>query len=310
MNRSENYCFTTNNPEEGFTEYLLGLPDLKKAKYVTFGHEVGSECKTPHLQGFIQFSSLKSEKAVRLLLPGSHVERMKKTQEAAIAYAQKDGDWREAGVRPLTNAGKGAKVKENWDDVWEKAKEGRIEEIPAKIRFAHIKQIEHIHNKYGRQLPECPDIKLHRWQEEMFELLKEKPQERIIHLVIDPVGGAGKSTFAGWLMNKLEGVELFSGGKSIDIAYMVTTKIKIALFDFARCQDDHRPWNIVEKIKDGKVQSSKYESSMKYFPTPHVVVFTNSDIEEGKLSLDRINRIWLSESVESASSSSWIPYKK
>jgi hypothetical protein len=240
---------------------------------------------TFHLQGFIVFKTLKSLKQVMELGLG-HVSVMYSTIEDCIAYCKKDGDWMDAGTAPCSQKEKGQKCKDLYEGVWKAATEGRIDDIPERIRFKHIKQIEHIHAKYGRHLPSCPDIELKDWQEEVFEHLQEQPDSRKILIIVDKVGGQGKSTFCRWLLNKLDGVELFAGGSTRDIAYMVKSP-KIALFDFARCQEDHLPWTAVEQVKNGQVANSKYESKMKYFDTPHVVVFTNHDVPIGVLSADR-----------------------
>lgn len=285
MERSRNWCFTLNNPTIENEEDILALPHAGLCDYVCYGRETGS-MGTYHLQGFVNFNSLKSLKQVMELGLG-HVTRMYSTQAQAMDYCKKDMDWMEAGRMPMNPAEKGQACKDLYKGCWDAAKEGRLDDIPESIRFRHIKAIEHIQAKYGRHLPPCPDIELKDWQEELYEHLQNEPDSRKILIIIDKEGGQGKSTFCRWLLHKIDGVELFSGGTSKDIAYALKSP-KVALFDFARCLEEHRPWNIVEQVKNGAVFNSKYESGMNYFPIPHVVVFTNQDVEEGKLSEDRI----------------------
>jgi len=104
-------------------------------------------------------------------------------------------------------------------------------------------------------------------------------------------------------MHMYEGVEMFGAGKSSDLCCAVKSP-KIALFDFARCMSDSSPWNAVEQIKNGCVFNAKYDSGMKFFPVPHVFVFTNSLPDSNKLSADRLVITELSK--PSASSPTWI----
>jgi len=260
-------------------------------------------CETPHLQGYIRFENAMRFESVRSLLMDNHVEEMYSDTGAAIRYAQKEGDFEEFGKRPLDQKAKGKAGADMWKGVWEAAREGKLEDIPEKIRFTHIKQIEHIHQRYGNHKPPKPEIELKDWQDKACDILNHPPDSRQIFIFVDYIGGAGKSTFCRWLMNMYEGVEMYGASKSSDISYCVKNP-KIALFDFARCMADSSPWNAVEMVKNGCVFNSKYESGMKFFSIPHVFVFTNTPPESGKLSVDRIVTIELSK--PSASSSSWI----
>ena len=48
----------------------------------------------------------------------------------------------------------------------------------------------------------------------------------------------------------------------------------------------------------GMVFSSKYTSTSKCFPHPHVIIFTNRDIPDDAFSADRPKRRWLSDPAE------------
>jgi len=293
--RSRNFSFTCNNYSDEDQEYIASL----EYRYLTFGREVGSQ-GTPHLQGTIVFEEAKSLRHVLKLLPGCHVEPTRNL-DASINYSQKDKDFVEYGQKP--HQGARSDLQRAVEEVRKGMSLKGMRSLHPEVMCRYGRFIEQI--KQDTQLPPMPDIELKEWQRSLVQCLSSPAEDRTIHLVIDPVGGAGKTTFCRWLVNSLPDVELFGSGKGADIAYAVQEP-SIALFDFARSQDEYRPWGMVEQIKNGIVFSSKYNSGVKYFKSPHVVVFTNSDVEEGKLSADRINRIWLSESVISASSSCWI----
>lgn len=135
---SRGWCFTLNNYcliEEKFIEDI-------NCRYITFGHEVGSECHTPHLQGYILFKDAKSFETVKGLFPDrTHIEAAK-TVAQAIDYAQKDGvDIYERGDRPKTNKEKGnaEEQKERYKQAVKLAKEGNIEAIEEVDPVLHLR---------------------------------------------------------------------------------------------------------------------------------------------------------------------------
>lgn len=293
--RSRNFSFTCNNYEDTDQEYIASLD----YRYLVFGREVGGQ-GTKHLQGTIIFNEAKSLRNVVKLMPGCHVECTRNV-DASIKYSKKDGDFNEYGDPP--SQGKRTELQAAVEEVKKGMSLKGLRSLFPEVMCRYGRFIEQVKQDHSR--PSVPSIELKQWQSDMVQHLNSQADDRTIHVVIDPVGGAGKSTFCKWLLNALPDVELFGSGKGADIAY-ACQEPRVALFDFARSQDEYRPWGMVEQIKNGVVFSAKYNSGVKYFKSPHVVVFTNSDVEPGKLSEDRINRIWLSESVESASSVSWI----
>jgi hypothetical protein len=52
-----------------------------------------------------------------------------------------------------------------------------------------------------------------------------------------------------------------------------------------------------EKLKNGQIYSSKYQSRLKVFDVPHVIYFSNSPPPIGVWSADRLQHILLSEHV-------------
>jgi hypothetical protein len=137
--RHRGFIFTHNNYPDTGTE------DAVDCQYMLYGKEVGTS-GTPHLQGYVYYATMKSEKQVRADLPGCHVEPAV-TVEAAIAYCKKDGDWSERGTPPSTSKARNAKggqaEKDKWDAARLAAEESRDEDIPPDIRFKHYKAVEH-----------------------------------------------------------------------------------------------------------------------------------------------------------------------
>jgi hypothetical protein len=111
--------------------------------YCVIGQEVG-ESGTPHLQGYIYFGTLKSLPQLRALNPRAHYEMARGTVEENFAYCTKDGNFEERGVRPATQAEKGAKGAARIKELWKLAKQGSFESLPPQ----NIKTWEYIHSKY------------------------------------------------------------------------------------------------------------------------------------------------------------------
>jgi len=147
------WCFTTNNYDQA-AENLV--KDLEGTKYHVYGREVGAS-GTPHLQGFVQFLSAKSFKAVQKLLPsGSHIEPTKGRPDQAAAYCKKDGDFFECGAPPTTPAQQGDDERTRYKRAWESAVAGDLDSIPPDILLRHYTTIKKIKSDHQSLPPSQP----------------------------------------------------------------------------------------------------------------------------------------------------------
>lgn len=130
------------------------------------------------------------------------------------------------------------------------------------------------------------------WQNELIDIVKEdcKKDCRKIHWIWSKKGCKGKTILAKHLVLKYGAIVV--GGRIQDACYCIQKKIengeeiKIVIFDVAR--SGKLPcFESVEKIKNGLVFSSKYESGMLVFDVPHVIIFANIEPDTLKLSDDR-----------------------
>jgi len=121
---------------------------------------------------------------------------------------------------------------------------------------------------------------LYEWQEYLLYDVFAKPvNSRRITVILDLVGGQGKTTFANWIANILPDVQIFGTGKPCDLSFAVEPTLRIALFDFTRQSHHDHPWEVLESIKDQRVWCSKYQSHTKWITHPvHVVAFTNTPL--------------------------------
>jgi hypothetical protein len=86
-------------------------------------------------------------------------------------------------------------------------------------------------------------------------------------------------------------------GRQMDAAFSYTGQ-SIVLFDLARAVETATLKDLYivgEKLKNGQIYSSKYQSRMKVFHVPHVIYFSNSPPPIGVWSADRLQHILLSE---------------
>lgn len=148
-----NFCFTLNNWQNKEWAYLETI----KCKYIVYGREIGEKEQTPHLQGFITFTSAKTLSAAFKALKHCHVE-IAATIHEAIKYCKKGGDFTERGKAPMSQQEKGATEVERYQQAWEAAKAGDIEAIPADIRFKCYNTIRSIAKDYATPPDDLDDV--------------------------------------------------------------------------------------------------------------------------------------------------------
>lgn len=134
MSKSRNFVFTWNNYTEDSIAHLASL----ECKYMIYGKEVAPTTGTPHLQGFIVFANPRSRTgAIAAIGKGVYVAIARGDELQNEVYCSKDKAYFEKGVRPKTQKEKGVTEKQRWADALTAAKEGRVDDIPADIRFRY-----------------------------------------------------------------------------------------------------------------------------------------------------------------------------
>lgn len=110
--RSKYWCFTWNNYTEENVELVKSSTE-RDADYVVFGYETCPTTGTPHLQGYIEFRTRKKFETVRRLWnPSVHWEPRRATQEEAILYCKKEGNYFESGSKTQQRQGKRNDIQE------------------------------------------------------------------------------------------------------------------------------------------------------------------------------------------------------
>ena len=287
------WCFTLNNYTDEEYENLKSIfPE--HVRYMILAKEVGDENETPHIQGYCQFNPKKRFENVKEILgERCHIEKCKGNPAQNIEYCKKGGDFVEFGE--CKGSGK-QKIR----TIIEKLREGgKVSEIiesdlchsyvtnRQNIRMT-LKDITEEVASENREKKDIQKIKLHPWQRDLIEMFNQYSEnDRVIFWIYDPVGGAGKSYFCDYMSDKDPmNVIVMDNQMSRDISCAYGGQ-KYVLFDFVREEEHDIKYGVLEKLKNGRIFSAKYESHVKVFKKPTVCVFANHVPRVKMLSIDR-----------------------
>lgn len=110
------WCWTLNNPTEAEKEHLSLVQLLNdQIQYLVYQLEEGSEQRTPHLQGYVEFASrVTRNQAKEKISQRCHIERRRGTGQEARQYCKKDdgrlgGPW-EFGEFTETTSSRGSRT--------------------------------------------------------------------------------------------------------------------------------------------------------------------------------------------------------
>jgi len=277
------YVFTLNNPEGD-------LPEWSKIRYVSWQLEKG-ENGTPHWQGYVELTAPQRLAAMKKWLPRAHFESRKGTREEAREYTRKgdtrvDGPW-ERGAFDAGGSGARGDLASARDFILTGVTRRQIlEEIPEVLakypRFVETCLKVAAEDKVTKVL----ELEPRPWQAKVLEMVEEAPDPRQILWIFDPIGNTGKTHLARYMVDKL-GAFYTNGGKAVDITHAYSGE-RIVIFDYVRDHKEYVGYGVIEQLKNGILFSPKYESGMKRFDTPHVMVLANFLPDSSKFSEDRL----------------------
>lgn len=293
--RTRHFCFTVNNYTNADDDLLKALGQAEGTTYLVYGYETG-ESGTPHLQGYIVFSTTKRFAQVKSVLPrGAHVEPKRGTPEQASEYCKKDGLFQEFGTLPRTAGGAA---------VFDDFKQWVLSQYRESGYPPHERLIAQTYPalfvRYGRKLQDlvahtCPQPiiehePLRGWQVDLYEAVAAPcVDKRSIIFYVDEEGGKGKSYFQRFISGTHpERVQVLGIGKRDDLAHVVQEEKDIFLFNCCRGQSEFLNYAFLEMLKDRIIFSPKYDSTTKVLRRiPHVVVFMNEAPDMTKMTEDR-----------------------
>lgn len=283
------YQFTWNNYTEEDELYIKDIV-APKADYLVYGKEVAPTTGTPHLQGLVYFKNKKSFNSTRKLLKENHIE-VGRSLEQLDHYNRKEGIITEYGVKP---------------------KQGNRNDITYLKELIYTEQLDYpeildrafeLCAKYSKFIRECLILRdnskvpkqelneLYPWEINLIQIIEKPPHDRQIFWVVDIVGGKGKSTFSRFLIDHYNAFYT-NGGKWTDIIHAYNNE-PVIIFDYVRASQEYVNYGVMEQFKNGTVFSPKYNSTMKRFPTPHVIAFSNFMPDTTQFSNDRLQIIQL-----------------
>lgn len=245
---SDRWCFTWNNYKEVDIVVLVDTFKKKGLTYV-FGREVGEENETPHLQGYVEAGDKMKFRPSSFgkWWSKAHWEKCKGTPRQNMLYAVKEG----------------GEVFKSEDLILPRAlaKITKQDLRPQQLAIAD-KYRDFEDAKFGRK----------------------------VHWYWEEAGGWGKSVLATYMIDQMGALEL--SGATKDAFHGLSTvldqrDVPIIIFDIPRSQHEYVSYTSIEKIKDGKLFSPKYEGGMRRFNRPHVLCFANQPPDVDKLSHDR-----------------------
>lgn len=286
------WCFTHNN----YTDADIDAYKTLDTKYIVFGKETGSN-GTPHLQGFLilkrsQRLSFLRNHFLRLGLVPGHYEPARGTNEQAAEYCKKDGDYFEDGSFPA-GAGQRTDLRDGINSLVEvQSSLGRPITTPEAIRVDPVFILKHKNAPtVVRALFEPPTPQpatLRSWQHDLEQELLAPADDRSVLFYVDPLGGCGKTFFCRYMEDHYDSVQFVSSGASKDVAHILNPSKSVFLFNVEKNGMEFLSYRILEQLKDGRVFSPKYSSTVKrWYTNVHVVVFCNELPDLNKLTNDR-----------------------
>jgi hypothetical protein len=297
MSRSKNYAerksktwiFTLNNYTQGDIEAIRLTPQIN---YLICGEETAELTGTPHLQGYMQFIIAKRMTTIKKI-PGygrAHLEVARGSCEDNYRYCSKNNEFFELGDRAKVSQQGLAQVDNLIDQKMSGTTDRELYDahrayfVHSQVKIDRTVAKLHKCDKLSRFYARYADVELRPWQKVALQLLLLQDNRQIL-FCYEPKGNVGKSFLADYICAHHKGFE-WDYEKMADGAYAYDGE-PIVVFDIPR--SGHIPVGVVEKLKNGKMASPKYESTFKRFDPAKVIVFTNFRPEVGsELSIDRI----------------------
>ena len=187
---SRRWVFTLNNwTQQEYDHIATTARDDDMFSYLIAGKEVG-ENGTPHLQGYFYLSSPRRLSYLRQTLSArAHFERARGTHEQAASYCKKEGDFDEFGSFPTSHQGR----RSDWQAFREYILNEPSRPTDAMLfeRFPGLfaRYRDRIHEFVGLiRGPMELEVGEPRpgWQQDLWGVLREEPDRRQIHFVVDP----------------------------------------------------------------------------------------------------------------------------
>lgn len=140
------------------------------------------------------------------------------------------------------------------------------------------------------------------WQKLIYDILQDEPDHRKICWIYESTGNTGKSAFVKYMV-KNENALMCNGGKCKDLINLVYNAdmdlCSTVLWDLPRSNKGKVSYDAIECIKNGMICNTKYETGVKTFAPPHIIIFSNYEPENtDNLSEDRWCKFTINKNLE------------
>jgi len=322
--RYTSFLFTINNYDQICIDYINEIKE--NFQYLVIGYETGEECNTPHIQGFCIMKDSKTKTAVIDILNASKSKTLKKKYpfkcHAHVIVASC-----KSNKRCSDYCLKGEQSKKEWTELHETGpnfgknykgfkcgfikcdknenliqvkfvklidciKDGMsLENLGIKFHDEFLKYNNGFMKMYNLYKPKT-NFCLYKtygnvlpWQEFVINFLSLPANDRTINHIYDPIGESGKSKLTMHLEDNLD-FTILSNMKTADASYLWQSNN--VCFDFSRKQEDKINYAVMEDLKNGRINSTKYECCRKKTKNNiHVICFANFLPKFDAFSLDR-----------------------
>jgi len=132
---------------------------------------------------------------------------------------------------------------------------------------------------------------LRPWQQSIVNYIATEPDGRKLLWVYEDIGNTGKSSLCKYLY-VTKNVIVIQGGKLADIMNIIfnidMSNVTCIMIDVPRKNKNNVSYGAIECILNGMITNTKYETGIKVFNPPHVIILSNfSPNTDDTLSADR-----------------------
>lgn len=158
--------------------------------------------------------------------------------------------------------------------------------------FEYVEKEGDFYRSWEGALKEYLDFKPYLWQELLAKMLTDRDKRRV-DVIVDRVGGRGKTDCAKWLQvtKRAQYVPPMQSAQDL-MAFCMAKKSKAYIVDMPRACDITKTkelWNAIEQMKNGYLYDKRYSYRDAWIEPPAIVVITNEIPQQRYLSADRWN---------------------
>lgn len=128
------------------------------------------------------------------------------------------------------------------------------------------------------------------YQQDIIKIVEGEPDDRKIYWFYERIGNVGKSSLTKYLCVKHNALFIAEGKRS-DLVNLVFNcdmeKTRTIVLDVPRANKNNVSYKAIEEIKNGLICNTKYETGMKAFNPPHIIIFSNYPPDLSGVSKDR-----------------------